>query len=206
MQRGRLARALVPALIGPGSFALASLVGARRVPDYHHRDEPMSALAAKHCPASPIMVPGFLALGAATWSLAGAIEGSRLPKSVVMMMRATGICTALAGLARQSDRSCPVRFKGDENVTLSDDLHVLVSMVVFGSWIAMPLVAAARGRQLRRIDRRLSLALGLIALGGWAWTSALIQRDAQRWGGVAQRLTVGSALAWYPVAAVAVSA
>jgi Protein of unknown function (DUF998) len=206
MKQRHLARAVLPAVIGPGSFALAALLGARRVPDYRHRDEPMSALAAKHCPASPIMVPGFLALGAATWSLAGAIAGTRVPKSVVMMMRTTGVFTVLAGLARQSDRSCPVRFKGDENATVSDDLHVLFSIVVFGSWIAMPLVTAARGQELRGVDRRLSLALGLGALGGWVWTSALIQRDAQTWGGVAQRVTVASALAWYSVAAVAASA
>jgi Protein of unknown function (DUF998) len=206
MKQRRLGRDLVPALVGPGSFALAAFVGARRVPDYRHRDEPMSALAAKHCPASPIMVAGFLGLGAATWSLAGAIEGTRVPRSVAVMMRTTSVATALAGLARQSDRSCPVRFMGDEDVTVADDLHVLFSVVAFGSWIAMPLVTATRGRALRRVDRRRSLVLGVGALCGWVWTSILVQRDAQTWGGVAQRVTVATALAWYPVAAVAANA
>jgi hypothetical protein len=91
---------------------------------------------------------------------------------------------------------------GDE-VTLSDDLHLLCSGIVFGNWIAMPLVAAARGTELRPVDRRRSLALGLGALGGWTWMSALIRRDAEQLGGLAQRATVACALAWYPVAAVA---
>lgn len=34
----------------------------------------------------------------------------------------------------------------------------------------------------------------------------LVQRDAQTWGGIAQRVTVATALAWYPVAAVAANA
>jgi len=197
------ARALVPALIGPASFAAAAIAGARRVPGYEHRDEPMSALASKNTASAPIMISGFLALGLSTLLLGRALRHTLVPSPVPAMMQTAGVATALAGLARQSDRSCPVRFMGDENVTLSDDLHVWISSVVFASWIAMPFITAARGRALRRRDRRASLALGLGAFGGWVWTSVLIQRDAERWGGVAQRVTVGSALAWYPVVAIA---
>jgi hypothetical protein len=92
---------------------------------------------------------------------------------------------------------------GDENVTLSDDLHVLISGVAFGSWILMPFVAAVRGRALYPSERIASLALGVIALGGWASMSALISRGSSTWGGVAQWVTVGAALGWYSVAAIA---
>ena len=199
----RRTRALVPALVGPAAFGLAALVGARRVPGYCHRDEPMSALAAKGTASSPVMISGFLMLGAATWALAGALDRDRVPRSIVLMLRTAGIGTVAAGLARQSDRSCPVRFMGDDNVTLSDDLHVLTSMAVFGPWIAMPFVAAARGNALPGTARRRAFVLGCAALAGQVWTSVLIQRNAEQWGGVAQRVTVASALAFYPVIATA---
>ncbi len=202
MKRGR---ALIPAGVAPSSFGLAAFFAARRVPGYRHRDEPMSALAAKHCQGAPIMVPGFLALGASTWALAGALDDTRLPPPIPSMMRTTAAAIVGAGLARQSDRSCPVRFMGHENVTLSDDLHVLISMVAFGSWILMPFVAAARGRALHPSERRASLALGAVTLGGWVWMSALFTRGSETWGGVAQRVTVGAALGWYSVAAIAAS-
>jgi len=197
--------ALIPAVLAPSSFGLAALFGARRVPGYRHRDEPMSALAAKQCQGAPIMVPGFLALGASTWALAGALDDTRVPRPIPSMMRTAAAAIVGAGVARQSDRSCPVRFMGDENVTLSDDLHVLISMVAFGSWIMMPFVAAARGRALHPPERLVSLAFGAVALGGWVWTSALVRRGSQTWGGVAQRVTVGAALGWYSVAAIVAS-
>jgi hypothetical protein len=194
-------RALLPAVAAPIAFFGASIIGGRRVRDYRHRDEPMSALAASGCEGAPAMVPGFIALAASTWVLGGALSGSRLPKSIGPWMRVTGAGILVAGLARQSDRSCPVRFNGDENVTISDDLHVLSAMVVFGSWIAMPLFVAARGRELPSRQRRASLALGLAALAGQTGTGALMSRNAEKWGGVAQRVSVASALAWYSVAA-----
>jgi hypothetical protein len=193
----------VPALVGPASFAAAAIVGARKVPGYRHRDEPMSALAARGTASSPIMVSGFLALAASTWALASTLEDSRVPRPIRRWLQVTGAGIALAGLARQSDRSCPVRFLGDDHVTVSDDLHVLFSGVVFGSWIAMPFVASGFGQGLRPVDRRRSFAAGLVALSGWGWMSTLMQRDVEKWGGVAQRVTVAGALAWYPVIALA---
>jgi hypothetical protein len=194
-------RALVPAVAAPVAFFGASIIGGRRVRDYRHRDEPMSALAASGCEGATAMVPGFVALAASTWLLGGALSGSRLPKAIGPWMRVTGAGILVAGLARQSDRSCPVRFNGDENVTISDDLHILSAMVVFGSWIAMPLFTAARGREMAPGQRRASLALGLGALAGWTGMSVLASQNSEKWGGVAQRVSVASALAWYPVAA-----
>ncbi|HEY3834841.1 MAG TPA: DUF998 domain-containing protein [Acidimicrobiia bacterium] len=193
---------MAPALIGPAAFFGASIVGARKVRGYRHRDEPMSALAAKGCESAPMMIGGFLTLGASTIMLARAVRGAALPRPVVAMLEVSGAAIVAAGVGRQSDRSCPVRFLGDE-VTLSDDVHLFSSMVVFASWLAMPLLTAAFGRRLRPVDRRRSLALGVTAVAGWTWGSVLIRGDSERWGGVAQRVTVASALVWYPVAAIA---
>ena len=195
-------RALTPALVGPAAFFGASIVGGRKVRGYRHRDEPMSALAAKGCDSAPMMIGGFLTLGASTAMLAHAVRGSTLPRPVVAMLEVTGAAIVVAGVGRQSDRSCPVRFLGDE-VTRSDDVHLVSSMVVFASWMAMPLLTAAFGRQLQPVDRRRSLALGLTAVAGFMWGSVLAGRNSDAWGGIAQRVTVASALAWYPVAAIA---
>jgi hypothetical protein len=46
------------------------------------------------------------------------------------------------------------------------------------------------GGALHSRERRASLALGAVTLGGWAWMSALFTRESETWGGVAQRLTV----------------
>ena len=49
----------------------------------------------------------------------------------------------------------------------------------------------------------LTLALGIGAVLGSMWTNALLRRNAQKWGGVAQRITVACSLGFYPVAALA---
>jgi len=194
---------MTAAIVGPAAFGLGAAVGARRVDGYRHRDEPMSALAASNCAGAPVMVPAFMTLAASSWLLGRSLEGSRVPRSVALMMRVAGAGVAGAGIARQSDRSCPARFNGDTNVTISDDLHVLFAMFAFMPWMAMPLVTAARGRGLTRSHRLAALALGCGALGGQIWTGALIRRNAEKWGGLAQRITVASALAFYPLVAMA---
>ncbi|HET9730691.1 MAG TPA: DUF998 domain-containing protein, partial [Acidimicrobiia bacterium] len=144
----RSRRGLVPALLAPASFGLAAVYAARRVPDYSHRDEPMSALAAKGCAGAPIMLPGFMAMGASTWVLARALDDTAIPRPVPILMRTTSLGVLFAGLARQSDQTCPTRFKGSENVTLSDDLHVFFSIFAFMPWMAMPLITAAFGTRM----------------------------------------------------------
>jgi hypothetical protein len=194
---------MAAALIGPAAFGLGAVAGARRVSGYRHRDEPMSALAAKDCAGAPVMVPAFLTLAASSVLLGRRVTGSRVPPAVATMMQISGAGVALAGIARQSDRSCPARFKGDANVTLSDDLHVLFSMCAFGPWMAMPFVMAARGRALHPSHRLAALTLGTVGLGGQVWTAALIRRNAPAGGGTAQRVTVAAALAFYPLVALA---
>jgi hypothetical protein len=198
-RRARLA--MSAAVLGPAAFGAAALAGARRLPGYHHRDEPMSAIAAKNSGASPIMVAGFLGLGFGTFLLGDQLRGSRVPKSLPAAMRLAGFTTALAGLARNSDRSCPIRSRGDENATISDDLHGIFSAMTFALWIFMPITAAVRGNRLRPADRRRSALLGAVTVGAFVGTGVLASRRAETWGGAVQRTMVATALGWYPVVA-----
>jgi hypothetical protein len=79
MSARRLVSRLLPALAGPAAFAGAAIAGAKRIPDYRHRDEPMSALAAKGTDSSPVMISGFVALGACTCVLARSLRDSPMP-------------------------------------------------------------------------------------------------------------------------------
>jgi len=196
------ARRALRSLIGPGAFAGAALVAARTEPGYRHRDEPVSALAAKGSRGAAVMVPGFLGLGAGSLALARALRGSDVaPDPVPAMLALAGLATTGAGLARNSDRSCPSRLLGDTNYTASDDAHAACALVTFSMWVAIPLVAARRATGATARYRRWSRLLGVSALAGLVVDGVLARRHAERWSGVTQRAVLASALGWYPLAA-----
>src|SRR5512146_2514927 len=89
--------AMIAATLGPTAFGAAAIVGARRLPEYRHRDEPISAIAAKNSGASPVMVAGFLGLGLGTFVLGHQLRRTRVPNSLPTAMRIAGVTTALAG-------------------------------------------------------------------------------------------------------------
>src|SRR3954470_7302725 len=124
------------AALGPGSFALATVIGGRLEPGYSRRDEPISALAARGSKAAPVVVSGFLALAVGTLGLAKTLRGSALaPPPARALLAIAGLTTAGAGLARCSNRSCPSRFLGDETAQLTDDLHAAFSVATFCLWV-----------------------------------------------------------------------
>jgi hypothetical protein len=195
------ARSVLWSVAGPGAFALAAWIGGRIEPDYVARDEPISALTAHGTRAARVMVPGFLGLAIGSLGLARALRGSAVaPNPVPAMLALTGVATAGAGLARCSDRSCPTRFLGDENVMLTDDLHVYFSAAVFGLWGLTPLVAAARATGAGPAYRRASGWLGLATLAGIVGGGLLARRPESTWSGAAQRATIGAASGWYLLA------
>jgi hypothetical protein len=190
------------ALAGPGAFAFAAAAGSRLEPGYRTRDEPISALAAHGTQSAAVMVPGFLGLALGSLGLARTLHGStRAPAPVPALLALAGVVTAGAGLARCSDRSCPTRMLGDENVQRTDDLHAAFSAATFALWIATPLVAAARARGASTGYRRLSAALGVTTLVTLVGGGMRARDPDATWGGVAQRAMVASALAWFPLAA-----
>src|SRR5947209_25682 len=194
-------RSVVWSIVGPGSFALAALVGGRLEPGYRRRDEPISGLAGRGSRAAHVMVPGFLGLAAGTLGLAVQLRDSPVaPPPVPVLLGLAGITTAGAGLARCSDRSCPSRFLGDDVATTADELHALLSMTTFVLWVAVPLVASQRAKGANDRYRRWSRRLGVFTLGTLLVGGVLTRQPTKRWSGAAQRLMLASALAWYPLA------
>ncbi len=197
-------RRLLWSLAGPGAFATAAFVGARIEPGYSPRDEPISALAAHGTRSAPVMVPGFLALGLGSVGLARALRGTALaPVPVPSMVALAGLTVAGAGLARCSDRTCPTRMLGDADVMPTDDRHAAFSAATFALWIAIPLVAARRGRSASAWARRASGFLGAATLATLVAGGRMAQRPSARGSGTAQRVMLASAFAWFPLAALA---
>ena len=198
--RPRAARLL--SVAGPGAFATAAAIGARREPGYLPRDRPISALAAHGSQAASIMVPGFVTLGGATMALGGALRGSpAAPDPVPAMVTIAGLATIGAGLARCSDPSCPTRGLHNGEPQPTDDAHAAVSGVVFGLWIAAPLVAARRARTTSTGYRRASTALGLAGLALLIGGGPLARSESKRWSGWAQRAMLVCLLGWQPLVA-----
>lgn len=198
------ARTVLASLSGPGAFAAAAWIGGRMEPGYRARDEPISALAARGTRSAPVMVPGFLGLSAGSFALARELRGTAAaPRPVPGLLALAGLTVAGAGLARCSDRSCPTRMLGDTVVTRSDDLHAAFSAATFALWVGIPLVAARRAGaadpRYRSWSRRLGVSTLVLLVGG-----GMLARDPAGVGsGAAQRAMLTSALAWYPLAALA---
>jgi len=191
-------------VVGPGAFAAATVVGGRMEPYYRHRDEAISALAAHGTRSAPVMVPGFFALAFGTLGLARALRGSAVaPAPVPAMLTIAGLGVAGAGVARNSDRSCPTRALGDKDVKLTDDLHAAFATVCFGMWIATPLVAARRAHRASPSYRRWSRVLGLAQPVAMVANGLLAKRPAERGSGTAQRANLAAAFAWYLLAGAA---
>jgi hypothetical protein len=190
------------AVLGPGAFAAAAAVGARREPGYVPRDRPISALAAHGSQAASVMVPGFVALGLAQVALGRALRGSpAAPDPVPTMVTIAGLTTIGAGLARCSDPSCPTRGLDNGPPQPTDDAHALVSAATFGLWIAAPLVAGRRARDASTGYRRASAALGLGGLAILVGGSPLARSESQRGSGWAQRAMLVTLLGWQTLAA-----
>jgi hypothetical protein len=191
-------------LVGPAAFGAAAAVGGRREPGYVPRDRPISALAAHGSQAASVMVPGFLALGAATVALGRSLRGSpAAPDPVPALVALAGLTTIGAGLARCSDPSCPTRGLDNGEPKPTDDVHVAVSAATFGLWIAAPLVASRRSLDGPGWYRRASAALGLVGLATLIGGGPLARSESQRGSGWAQRATLVALLSWQPLAAVA---
>jgi hypothetical protein len=194
----------VLAALGPGAFATAAAIGARREPGYLQRDRPISALAAHGSHAASVMLPGFLTLGTATVLLGRALRGSpTAPDPVPAMVTLAGLTTIGAGLARCSDPTCPTRGLGNGTPLPTDDAHMAVSAATFALWIASPLVAARRAHHASPGYRRTSAALGLSGLAILVGGGRLAQSESQRGSGWAQRAMLTCLLAWQPLAALA---
>ena len=168
---------------------------ARANPSHERRtaDVVVSKIASRNgdagCTRSPalLMIPGFLALGAASLAMPSGPRGERA------LLRIAGVGTILAGLFRCSDVSCPDPTR-DPEATASDSAHAIVSIATFVAWTALPFVDASHRRSptLRAITvgNGVATAAGFVAAG-------LTQRSDDANKGIAQRVFLGSVFAWY---------
>jgi hypothetical protein len=166
-------------------------------PGYSHRDEVVSALAAKGSRAAKVMVPGFVSLAIGTVGFACSLRGSRVaPRPVPMLIGIAGLTTAGAGLARCSTRDCPSHLGGDDSATLADDLRAVAGLLTFALWVAIPLVAAARPKQVPDSYRTRSRVISATTFAALVAHIGLLKTPSRRWSGAAQRAMIASALAW----------
>ncbi len=150
-------------LWGPLGFSAATLLAARRQPSYSHQSNHVSGLASWGEQSASIMVPGFVALAAAQFVLPA-------PAPILRRLyRLAALTTALAGVVRVSDPLCP-RPGVDTDATASDLGHGAASLVTFGLWTAIPVVASRQDELPRWYRRAARLAIAptiatLIAAG-----------------------------------------
>ena len=191
-------------LAGPAVFALGANIGGRIEPGYRPRDEPISALAAHGTRSAKVMVPAFFGLAAGTVGFASQLrDTATAPAPVPALLAAVGLAVAGAGVARCSDRSCPTRWLGDTDCRRTDDLHAAFGAIAFPLWAAIPVVAARRATAASDRYRRWSRRLGWSTSAALMVNGLLARRPSERWSGVAQRVTLGSAFAWYALAGAA---
>jgi hypothetical membrane protein len=189
------------AMAGPIAFTIAWLVGGLVQDEYRLRQEDISALAATDAQHAWIMITGFVLVGLGTVALAAGLASTlRYPSAAIgsVLLMIAGLGLIVVGLARNDCSSelpaCAARAEAGE-VSLHDQVHDNVSLVLFLALIAAPLVfARAFGRDDRwRPVRTYSIATGLL---GFALLGLYVIGSAGTWNGLVQRIFVSVLLVW----------
>jgi hypothetical protein len=206
-------KAALGGIVGPVAYWVAILVGAPLEadrlgdlaarpglrPGYSHVYSFVSELAAKGSDAELLMWAGFYLLGAGTVLLALAMR--RLwPAATALFVAVlvSGLGTLMAGSFR-CDPGCPT--KGD--LSTSQELHNLSSVLTFPAWMACAAIAAWTFRD--RLFGRLSLAVLVVQVGtGLVLGSWASDRGADDPVGIWQRINLAAVAVWFAVAAVEV--
>ena len=163
-------------LWGAVAFAGAAVVAARREAGYSHRRHHVSGLAARGHESASIMVPGFVVLATAQ-----AVISSPTP-ALRRLTRIAAATTFAAGVVQVSDPRCPQPDEAD--ATVSDLGHGAASVVTFGLWMAMPILAAVDERLgwLARLGRVVALptVVAFVAAGVTTRRNSSVKGLAQR--------------------------
>ena len=137
------------------------------------------------------MIPGFMALGAASLAMPSCQRAERA------LLRVAGVGTILAGLFRCSDVRCPDPTK-DPEATGTDSAHAFASIVTFITWTLLPFVDATGRRSPS--SRAVNVGNGVATLLGFVAAGATARSDDPN-KGIAQRVFLGSVFVWYISAA-----
>ena len=133
------------------------------------------------------MIPGFLALGAASLAIPSRHRAEHV------LLRVAGAGVVLAGLFRCSDVRCPDPTK-DPDATAADTAHAIVSLVSFAAWTMLPFVDTRH--QESSSLRRITVANGVVTAIGFV-AAGLTHRLDHPDKGIAQRAFLGSVFVWY---------
>jgi Protein of unknown function (DUF998) len=169
------------------SFAGASVLAARRHPGYSHIGSHVSGLAAQGAPSAPVMVSGFVVLGAAS-----SVMETPSP-AVRRLLRTAGLATLAAGAFRASSPACPTPFV-DADVEPTDIAHAGASMTAFVCWLALPITTARQPGP--SWYRRLSSALAIATSVTYALAGVTTRRHSPT-RGLAQRAFLATVFLWY---------
>lgn len=190
-------------LAAPAIYTATVIVGARLTPGYTHTARAISALTDADAPARVILSGAFVAydlcllafaLGLPRTGIAGSRRGLRLTAAML-----AGV--ALAGIGMSTAFPSP---EPGGVIPASGWVHIALAAVAsLGSMAAVAAFAAAvHARPGWRIVARLSwIALAVILVSGiWAASAAAARSPVM---GLAERVTIGTFMAWLLMVALA---
>ncbi len=197
-------------IAGPALFWVAIVVGAALEADYLGNDayRPglrggyshvysfVSELAADGSGVQSLMIAGFFAFGIGTLFLVASLR-SLWPTATALTM---AVFVSAVGILGAGSFPCDVGCPVDGDVSTSQTLHNLFSVVTFPAWMACAAIAAW---QLRRtLYGRLSLVLAVVQVGTGLLLGTWRDREMDDPVGLLQRINLAAVALWFVLTAV----
>jgi hypothetical protein len=197
-------------IVGPAAFGLAAAIGAPLEDSYLGGDayRPglhggysqvhsfVSELAADGSGVQLLMTAGFLVLGLCTLLFAWSLR--RLWAAAALL--AVAVALSGVGVIAAGTFSCDAGCPTDGVRSTSQELHDVASVLTFGSWMAVALIAGWQHR--RTAYGKASLGLFGVQVAAAAILSSFGERDADDPVGLYQRIMLTAVAAWFVLTAI----